>query len=191
MAKKKRKPQASKKQLKAGLEKGGGKKQGKKGGGKKGKKGGGGSKTIKKISQDILDPLKNLTGTDLRKVAEALTRAGSGRELTALDAMIASLQRNRDVDVGKLQRLGEQATGNVSSYYRSLAQAESQNLARQQALGQRLQQDVGAAGTAAQQNIQQAGAAANAQLNQPSSARNELQAMIAAQTGRASREQQA
>lgn len=147
--------------------------------------------TTKTSKNDIYNPLQNLSGADLKRMAEAITRAQTSGGLRAANEQISSLQRNRDTDVGNLTRLGDQATGNVSSYYRSLAKAEAENHARQQALGAKLGTDVNQSGATAAQNIANTGQAANAQLQQPSSARDELQAMIAAQSGRQSREQQA
>lgn len=145
----------------------------------------------KNSTNDIWNPLVQLSGKKLRKLAIALTNAEVNPQQRALTNQIKALQGARNTDVGNLERLGTQATGNISSYYKSLAESEAQNLFRQKAIGGRARQEVSDAGTQANAQITQAGQTANQNLqNSPSAARDQLQAMIAAQQGRQSREQQ-
>lgn len=146
----------------------------------------------------IYDPANSLKGKELRKLARRLTTLQTRAPARAYTRQANSLRDVLSDQIASQLSLGKQATTNVAGFYNQLAQAEAQNLARQEALGARLRADVGTAGTQAQEGIQSAGEAgvqrldedALKRLSTPSRARDELQQMIAQQQGFAAQNQQ-
>lgn len=151
-----------------------------------GKANSGGGKTKKSSSSSSTDSssssfdiTKALGPDDIKKYLEAAVRLQTQPAIDSANS-----------EIGSQTRLGEQATGNISSYYRSLASAEAGNLAKTQALGGRLRDSVASSNTEGAQTTQRAADAATGAvgasdaLRGPSSAREELAQMVAAQQAR-------
>lgn len=146
-----------------------------------------------------LDPRAMLEGGDLRRIARHLTRAQTRPQIRSAQRTVHSLRDILGEQVGDVTRLGEQARGDVRSYYRSLAEAEHQNVGFQNQLANRLNQGVNQAGQQAQGNIGDAGSAALERLQADaqyrgqgsSAAKDQLVNMIASQQARQAAEQQA
>jgi len=148
-------------------------------------------KKNKKKINPVYSPLTQLQGKTLRRFVKAITNLEYKPQVNAVNQQIGALDTQKQNTTASLGALGTQATGNISSYYRSLAEAEAANAARQQELAQRSQQQTASMTQQAANAVQQAAQNANAQLRQDSGARDELQAMVAEQQSRQAREAQA
>lgn len=145
------------------------------------------------------DPYAQLTRKQLKRTANQLTRTQIRPQVRAAGRQAKLLQTIFQNQVGTQKRLSNQAQGNVSSYYKSLADAEAKNLAYQKALSGRLSAGTAAAGTSALDVIGTASEGALGALNEQGAklgnvsgdARAQLAALVANQQGHAAREGQA
>lgn len=173
------------------------KNQGNKNKGKKGK--GQGHLTKTQRIDALYDPRSTLTGSDLLKLAKKETKLQTKPAIHAGKRTLKSLTQLLGTQTDQLGALDQQASGNVSSYYKNLATKTAQNVGFSQALAGRLRGDVGQAGANAGQAIQGAsqdalGRLAAAQATAggtQTGAQNDLNQLIVQQTGDTAREGQA
>jgi hypothetical protein len=149
------------------------------------------NKPKKQAKTDIYDAFQTLGPKQMKRFVNAITQLEYKPQIQAIQQEVNTLGGMRDSEVNRLNTLGTQAQGNIQSYYRSLAEAEAGNLARQQAMNQRVGEEARLAGQQGAQQISQAASAAESKLNPNSSARETLQSMIAQQSTSQARESEA
>ena len=140
---------------------------------------------------DPYDPRSTLTGDTLEKFVKSEVRAQTRPAIRGGKRTIDTLKALLSKGTNQLKGFEEQASGNITQYYKDLAANELKNVAQSQALGSRLNASIQGSGVAAgmgqNRGAEQAlaGLRADEQLRQnaPSAARDELQAIIAQQKG--------
>lgn len=104
---------------------------------------------------------KVLTGKDLNTAARALTALELRPQLHGYKQLANQLHTERDTEEAGFGRLGSELQGNVSDVYKNIATSEAEGLARQQSLGQMMNQQ---SGQIAQQGSQDLAAMQTGQL---------------------------
>lgn len=161
--------------------------------GKTAKVKGPGKQVETKTYKGLYEPGEILRGPDLKRAVFQTVNAQINPALRDIRSNIRSLGKERDFEVGRERRLGEQALGNTKQYYDSLAQHERNLLASRSGAEAALQTTLAGIGADTQTALSGAGSAVTAGLGentggQEIGSRERLAQMMAEQIGNAARE---
>ena len=148
----------------------------------------------------LYQPGVELKGENLRRVAKQIVKLQTQPQIKAANSQAKGIKRILSSQIASGDALAKQATKNTKNYYHNLGDESDKALMQQRALTGRLTDNVADAGADTQTAIQGAANASTGRLvgsnaltraEAPTDAQNELQNIVAEQSSRAAREQQA
>jgi hypothetical protein len=144
----------------------------------------------------LYNPSMPLKGKNLRRVAKQIVKLQTQPEIKAAKAEAKGIRGILGANLKSADAQTQQAMRNTRKFYGDMSDDERRSMAQQRALTARLTGDTAQAGDRSQAAIDSAADASTQRLMasnevaraEPTAAQNEIQSIIAAQAGRASRE---